>query len=71
MVTTTDRAGSAGNLYLLSTNPEHPTLCLEVDGLQHSMDSGGTFRLSQDASSIFTETLGKLPRFLLVEGLKA
>ena len=32
-------------------------------------DVGGTFRLCQDASSIFAETLGKFPWLLLVECL--
>ena len=71
MATTADRAGAAGNLSVLATNPIHPTHSQQVYGLQHSLDSGGSFRLSQDASSIFTETLGKLPWFLLVKCLEA
>ena len=71
MSTTTDRAGAAGILSLLSTNPEHSTLCLEVNSLQHCVDSGGRFRLGQDASSIFAETLCKLPWLLLVECFEA
>ena len=56
---------------LLSTQPVQSTLPQQVHGLKHSLDSGGSFRLSQDASSIFTETFGKRPWFLLVECLKA
>ena len=67
MVTTADRAGAAGDLSVLASYPKHSTHCLEVDGLQHSLDGGGTFRLCQDASSIFAETLGIIPWFLLVE----
>ena len=64
-------ADSASILSLLATNPEDPTHCLEVDGLQHSFDGGCRFWLGQVASSILTKTLGKLPWFLLVEGLEA
>ena len=58
-------------LRLLSIQPEQSNNPKHVDSLQHNLDSGGTFSLSQDTSSILTKTLGKLPWFLLVERLNA
>ena len=56
---------------LLTTQPEHSTLAQQVDSFNHCLDSGCTFRLCQDASSILAETLGIFPWFLLVECLEA
>ena len=69
VATTTNRAGAAGSLSLLATQPVQSTLPQQVHGLNHCLDSGGRFRLSQDASSIFAETLGQIPWYLLVERL--
>ena len=71
VLATADRAKADGILSLLAAQPDDPTLPEQVHGLQHCLDSGGTFRLSQDASSIFTKTLCKIPWFLLVECLEA
>ena len=71
VATTTNRAGAAGSLSLLATQPVQSTSPQQDHGLKNSLDSGGSFRLSQNASSIFAETLGKFPWLHLVICLDA